>query len=109
VIIWLSGASAPAPDADHGRGLAIVQAVSARWGYYYPGGPLGGKVVWARVVPPLPVRRPPAAGRRPGHRTPIAPHILARVKAALERLSDPAAGPPRRRALPPPGAAEGTP
>lgn len=37
-------------DAENGRGLLIVQAVSAQWGWEFPPG-LGGKVVWARVCP----------------------------------------------------------
>ncbi|WP_433515981.1 ATP-binding protein [Nonomuraea sp. CA-143628] len=34
-------------DACHGRGLRLVEQVSARWGVYP--GPLGGSVVWAEV------------------------------------------------------------
>jgi anti-sigma regulatory factor (Ser/Thr protein kinase) len=37
-----------ANDAENGRGLMIVQAISARWGWDFPPG-LGGKVVWAQV------------------------------------------------------------
>lgn len=39
-----------AGDAENGRGLLIVQAVSTQWGWEFPPG-LGGKVVWARVCP----------------------------------------------------------
>jgi len=108
------------PDAEHGRGLAIVDAVAACWGSYHVGGRICGKVVWAltgpgraaseppavpgtagvrgdgliaparRSAPALPVRRTPVSplpnGMRGLNRTPVAPHILARVKAALERL-----------------------
>ena len=35
-------------DAENGRGLMIVQAVSARWGWDFPPG-MGGKVVWAQI------------------------------------------------------------
>jgi anti-sigma regulatory factor (Ser/Thr protein kinase) len=35
-------------DAESGRGLMIVQAVSARWGWDFTPD-LGGKVVWAKV------------------------------------------------------------
>jgi hypothetical protein len=36
-------------DAEAGRGLLLVEALSARWGCYAPEGPdgLGGKIVWA--------------------------------------------------------------
>jgi len=42
------------PDGESGRGLVLVQALSTRWGYYYPErpprgrarGPVG-KIVWA--------------------------------------------------------------
>ena len=55
VVILVSDASPlpPAPmdaddDAENGRGLLLVQAVSARWGWHFPPG-IGGKVVWAQV------------------------------------------------------------
>lgn len=35
-------------DAESGRGLQLVEAMSARWGHYRP--PYGGKVIWAEVV-----------------------------------------------------------
>jgi hypothetical protein len=35
-------------DAENGRGLLLVQAVSAHWGWQFPQ-ELGGKVVWAQV------------------------------------------------------------
>jgi hypothetical protein len=34
------------PDAEHGRGLTIVEALCVRWGAYYPDERPGGKVVW---------------------------------------------------------------
>jgi hypothetical protein len=103
-LVWDATSPAPVrrvitPDAEHGRGLNIVEALSDRWGSFHASGHPGGKVVWARAgsapagrpVPVLPVRRapaPPAAnGRRP--RKPVPPRILARVKAALERLPAP--------------------
>jgi hypothetical protein len=53
-LIW--DATEPAPvrrvttlDAEHGRGLDIVDALSARWGTYYPDGHPGGKIVWAAM------------------------------------------------------------
>jgi anti-sigma regulatory factor (Ser/Thr protein kinase) len=38
------------PDAECGRGLLLVETLSAQWGYYAPDGPgsPGGKIVWAR-------------------------------------------------------------
>jgi hypothetical protein len=105
-LVWDATTPAPArrvitPDAEHGRGLNIVEALSARWGSYHASGHLGGKVVWAlagpaptgRPVPTLPVRpapiSPPPNGKRARNRAPVAPHILARVKAALELLPPP--------------------
>ena len=38
----------PAPDAEGGRGLVLVEALSTRWGAYPAAG--GGKVVWATVT-----------------------------------------------------------
>jgi anti-sigma regulatory factor (Ser/Thr protein kinase) len=38
----------PAADAENGRGLVLVEALSARWGWYFAAG-LGGKVVWASL------------------------------------------------------------
>ena len=35
-------------DAENGRGLMIVQAIGARWGWDFPSG-IGGKVVWAQI------------------------------------------------------------
>jgi len=36
-------------DTEAGRGLLLVETLSARWGCYAPEGPdrLGGKIVWA--------------------------------------------------------------
>ena len=39
-------------DAEDGRGLAIVEAISKQWGYFYPID--GGKVVWAELLTPHP-------------------------------------------------------
>jgi anti-sigma regulatory factor (Ser/Thr protein kinase) len=38
--------SDPGPDAESGRGLLLVEAVSTRWDWYLPS-QAGGKVVWA--------------------------------------------------------------
>ncbi len=56
---WDSDPSAPPeltdipPDAESGRGLAIVDALSERWGFYPSS---GGEVVWAQVGQGLPQR-----------------------------------------------------
>jgi hypothetical protein len=34
-------------EADGGRGLLLVEGISARWGWYATQEPGGGKVVWA--------------------------------------------------------------
>lgn len=51
IFVWDASSLPPLPgdvgeDAESGRGLLIVQAVSARWGWDFPPG-MGGKVVWA--------------------------------------------------------------
>jgi anti-sigma regulatory factor (Ser/Thr protein kinase) len=53
IFVWDASPLPPAPadaggDAENGRGLLIVQAVSAQWGWDFPPG-LGGKVVWAQI------------------------------------------------------------
>ena len=43
----------PGQDAEDGRGLLLVQALSLQWGWYFPAstspGGHAGKVVWAIV------------------------------------------------------------
>lgn len=51
IFVWDASPLPPLPgdvgqEAESGRGLLIVQAVSARWGWDFPPG-MGGKVVWA--------------------------------------------------------------
>jgi anti-sigma regulatory factor (Ser/Thr protein kinase) len=51
VLVWDSSSQPPVPedapeDAESGRGLLLVDAVSARWDWYFPLD-MGGKVVWA--------------------------------------------------------------
>jgi hypothetical protein len=53
-LVWDATEPAPVrrvttPDAEHGRGLDIVDALCARWGTYYPDGHHGGKIVWATM------------------------------------------------------------
>jgi hypothetical protein len=61
----------PGADAESGRGLLLVQAVSRRWGHFgYDG---GGKVVWAllEAAPGSSASRfHPLALVRPGNRVP---------------------------------------
>jgi anti-sigma regulatory factor (Ser/Thr protein kinase) len=37
----------PGPDAEHGRGLLLVEAISDQWGWYAPAPGAAGKVTWA--------------------------------------------------------------
>ena len=55
IFVWDASPLPPLPgevgeNAESGRGLLIVQAVSARWGWDFPPG-IGGKVVWAVAGP----------------------------------------------------------
>jgi anti-sigma regulatory factor (Ser/Thr protein kinase) len=55
-LVWDITAPAPVrrvttPDAEHGRGLTIVDTLSTRWGYYHPAGYPGGKCVWSIMQP----------------------------------------------------------
>jgi anti-sigma regulatory factor (Ser/Thr protein kinase) len=58
ITVWDASPDPPerveaAQDAVNGRGLQLVEEVSAQWGWYVPGGPDHvrgeGKVVWAIV------------------------------------------------------------
>jgi anti-sigma regulatory factor (Ser/Thr protein kinase) len=54
VLVWDASPLPPVPmdvsdDAENGRGLLLVQAVSARWGWHFPPD-VGGKVVWALTL-----------------------------------------------------------
>ena len=64
VEVWDGNTAPPVPgqtslDGETGRGLLMVEAVSSRWGYYYPARQPRGtapderaaKVVWALVLP----------------------------------------------------------
>jgi anti-sigma regulatory factor (Ser/Thr protein kinase) len=71
VVIWVWDASPLPPartyadgDAEHGRGLMLVQAISTKWGWDFPQG-LGGKAVWAQIGALLqPMRHSATPGRR---------------------------------------------
>jgi anti-sigma regulatory factor (Ser/Thr protein kinase) len=89
----------PGAGDESGRGLLIVEQLSDRFGWYPLDDPEPAKVTWAVIsgagqaasrlpAPTLPARRrpvpaPAGAARAP---RPVDPHILARVKSALERL-----------------------
>ena len=52
VFVWDAGPrppprADPGADAENGRGLLLVEALSERWGHFGHDG--GGKVVWAAV------------------------------------------------------------
>jgi len=54
VLVWDASPLPPVlmdadDDAENGRGLLLVQAVSARWGWHFPRD-VGGKVVWAQTL-----------------------------------------------------------
>jgi anti-sigma regulatory factor (Ser/Thr protein kinase) len=57
IVVWDGSPQPPAPvdagdDAESGRGLLLVDALSSGWGYYHPSESYGGKLVWAQVGPP---------------------------------------------------------
>jgi len=54
VLVWDDSPLPPVPmqageDSENGRGLVLVEALSARWGWYFPSD-AGGKVVWAQSI-----------------------------------------------------------
>jgi hypothetical protein len=73
VLVWDASPLPPvtmstSEDAENGRGLLLVDAISERWGFYFPGehGPASaagqrGKVVWAAVAR-LTAGQPPGRG-----------------------------------------------
>jgi hypothetical protein len=62
ILVWDACHRPPAPvdgvgeDAESGRGLLLVEALSERWGWYYPprhaGQPAAGKTTWALLRTP---------------------------------------------------------
>jgi hypothetical protein len=69
VLVWDAVPTAPVPRAagqleENGRGLTIVAALSARWDFYHPPAPPGGKVTRALITVIPPAAAPPAAGNR---------------------------------------------
>ncbi len=79
------------PEDDYGRGLSIVNALCARWNYFYPS--TGGKVVWAELgIPPhqytlsgLP-KRPQTAHQHPPAELTQSRELLRRVRDGLDAL-----------------------
>lgn len=47
----------PGIDAEHGRGLLVVEALSSSWGWYLATGSGVAKVVWAQLGPPATLTR----------------------------------------------------
>lgn len=54
----------PGDDADSGRGLMLVEALSDKWGWY-PHPDIGGKIVWSEIRAELPPQGS-AASEEPG-------------------------------------------
>jgi hypothetical protein len=57
LLAWDVSTEPPVPRAtgdgdESGRGLAIVDGLSAGWGYYFPAAEYGGKVTWAVIDRP---------------------------------------------------------
>lgn len=94
--VWDSDPAPPKPadpelDAENGRGLAIIDALCARWDYVQAAG--GGKVVFAELaIPPLPVTGAglPIRTPEPIQPGPVPPHVnrhlptLRRVHQSLK-------------------------
>jgi len=56
ILTWDAVATWPvrriaADEDENGRGLAIIEALSARWGFYHPAS-YPGKVTWAVIETP---------------------------------------------------------
>jgi anti-sigma regulatory factor (Ser/Thr protein kinase) len=54
ILVWDASPQPPvridtSDDAENGRGLLLVEATSARWGWQFPPD-IGGKVVWAQTL-----------------------------------------------------------
>lgn len=52
ILVWDASELSPAgmntgEDDENGRGLLLVESISAGWGWYFPDWESGGKVVWA--------------------------------------------------------------
>ncbi len=56
VLVWDASPRPPVrasggEDDESGRGLLLVEALSAEWNWFVPSEPAGGKVVWALIRP----------------------------------------------------------
>lgn len=74
----------PDDDEDHGRGLAIVEALSQKWGaepMWW--GTAKGKKVWADLVAPRPVELPVSDPLYPNHRVQVVYVLVVVAVAAL--------------------------
>jgi anti-sigma regulatory factor (Ser/Thr protein kinase) len=54
IVVWDASLLPPVRMAsgetdESGRGLLLVETLSARWAWYFPPGPHGGKVVWSLI------------------------------------------------------------
>ena len=96
VEVWDRGSGAPVVpeqslDAEGGRGLFLVEALSKRWDVYRPA--VGGKVIWAELLLNEPVSAPlfkeALPLRDPGTHGPVAGEELELVDTALmQRVLD---------------------
>lgn len=79
----------PALDAEGGRGLLLVSALSSRWAFYRP--PSGGKVTWCSIALPL-IPADGSPGLELPHRRasigPAAPMEVFDDPAVLQRVAD---------------------
>ncbi|OCC09544.1 Histidine kinase-, DNA gyrase B-, and HSP90-like ATPase [Streptomyces sp. PTY087I2] len=78
--VWDGSADVPekqdaTADAENGRGLPLVEALSERWGIFQP--PAGGKIVWAEFE----LSSPP-------HSMPSSPAFPKRVPKAVRPPKD---------------------
>lgn len=58
ILVWDSSPLPPVrmssgDEDENGRGLLLVDTLSAQWNWYFPPRPTGGKVVWALIQPEL--------------------------------------------------------
>jgi anti-sigma regulatory factor (Ser/Thr protein kinase) len=92
----LPQAQDPAADAESGRGLLMVEALSNRYGWYRLDGGTAGKVVWAEL-PAVPSKAPASPGNdQPDHRRgPLlgAGHAGRAVTKGTRPTQQPSAGP----------------
>lgn len=92
----LPQAQDPAADAESGRGLLMVEALSSRYGWYRLDGGTAGKVVWAELSA-VPSKAPASPGSdQPDHRRgPLlgAGHAGRAVTKGTRPTQQPSAGP----------------